>query len=44
MIEGGLPNRAQKMVNKWAKKYQDDLLELSETQKFKILPGRVFAF
>ena len=39
MIEGDLPNRAQKMVKEWAKMYQDDLLELWETQKFKILPG-----
>ena len=39
MIEGDLPNRAQKMVIEWAKMYQDDLLELWETQKFKILPG-----
>ena len=39
MIEGDLPNRAQKMVIEWAKMYQDDLLELWETQKFKKLPG-----
>jgi len=39
MIEGDLPNRAQKMVKEWAKIYQDDLLELWETQKFKKLPG-----
>ena len=39
MIEGDLPNRAQKMVKEWAKMYQSDLLELWETQKFKKLPG-----
>jgi hypothetical protein len=39
MIEGDLPNRAQKMVKEWAKMYQDDLFNLWETQKFKKLPG-----
>ncbi len=39
MIEGDLPNRAQKMVKEWAEMYQDDLLELWETQKFRKLPG-----
>ena len=39
MIEGDLPNRAQKMIKEWGKMYQDDLLELWETQKFKKLPG-----
>ena len=39
MIEGDLPNRAQKMVREWAVMYQDDLLELWKTQEFKKLPG-----
>ena len=39
MIEGDLPNRAQKMVEEWAIMYQDDLSELWVTQKFKKLPG-----
>ena len=39
MIEGDLPNRAQRMVKEWATMYQEDLLELWETQKFRKLPG-----
>ena len=39
MIEGDLPNRAQKMVKEWAIMYQDDLMELWKTQEFKKLPG-----
>ncbi len=39
MIEGDLPNRAQKMVREWAVMYRDDLLELWKTQEFKKLPG-----
>lgn len=39
MIEGDLPNRAQKMVKEWAVMYQDDLMELWKTQKFKKFPG-----
>lgn len=39
MIEGDLPNRAQKMVKEWSEMYQDDLMELWKSQKFKKLPG-----
>ena len=39
MIEGDLPNRAQKMVKEWAGMNQDDLMELWKTQKFKKIPG-----
>jgi len=39
MIEGDLPNRAQKMVKEWAEMYQDDLTELWKTQRFMKLPG-----
>jgi hypothetical protein len=39
MIEGDLPNRAQKMVKEWAGMYKDDLLEMWKTQNFKKLPG-----
>ena len=39
MIEGDLPNRAQKMIKEWADHYRDDLLEMWKTQKFKNLPG-----
>jgi len=39
MMEGDLPTRAQKMVKEWASLYQDDLLDMWKTQKFKKLPG-----
>lgn len=39
MIEGDLPNRAQKLVKEWAEMYHDDLIEMWKTQKFKKLPG-----
>ena len=35
MIEGDLPNRAQRMVKEWAELYKKDLLEMWETQKYK---------
>lgn len=39
MMEGDLPIRAQKMIKEWANMYQDDLLDVWKTQKFKKLPG-----
>ena len=39
MIEGDLPNRAQRMVKEWAEFYRNDLLEMWKTQEFKKLPG-----
>jgi hypothetical protein len=39
MIEGDLPNRAQKLVKEWAEMYHDDLIEMWKTQVFKKLPG-----
>ena len=39
MIEGDLPNRAQKLVKEWAAMYEKDLLEMWENQQFKKLPG-----
>ena len=39
MIEGDLPNRAQRMVKEWAEFYKKDLLEMWETQEYKKLPG-----
>jgi len=39
MIEGDLPNRAQKMIKEWGMMYKDDLMELWRTQKFRELPG-----
>jgi len=39
MIEGDLPNRAQKMVKEWAALYQGALMEIWKTQNFKKFPG-----
>jgi Domain of unknown function (DUF4160) len=39
MIEGDLPNRAQKLTIEWAQKYQKELKEMWDTQKFIKLPG-----
>jgi hypothetical protein len=39
MIEGDLPNRAQKLVKEWGAMYHDDLIEMWKAQVFKKLPG-----
>jgi hypothetical protein len=41
MIEGDLPNRANKMVVEWATRYQSELLEMWQTQQFNKLPPLV---
>jgi hypothetical protein len=38
IIEGDLPGRAQKLVLEWATLYQQDLLEMWNTQEFRKLP------
>jgi Domain of unknown function (DUF4160) len=38
IIEGDLPSRAQKLVLEWAMLYQQDLLEMWNTQQFRKLP------
>jgi hypothetical protein len=38
MIEGDLPSRAQKLVLEWATLYQQDLLQMWNTQEFRKLP------
>ena len=38
MIEGDLPNRAKKMIIEWADFYQDELMEMWNTQEFRKLP------
>ncbi len=38
IIEGDLPSRAQKLVLEWAILYQQDLLEMWNTQEFRKLP------
>ncbi|MGW8258225.1 MAG: DUF4160 domain-containing protein [Thermoguttaceae bacterium] len=39
MIEGDLPNRAQRLVREWGDHYRAELLEMWNTQQFKQLPG-----
>ncbi len=39
MVEGDLPNRAQKLVREWCQLYKNDLMTMWETQEFKKLPG-----
>lgn len=38
IMEGDLPKRAQKLVIDWASLYQQDLLEMWESQEFRKLP------
>ncbi|NJO16829.1 MAG: DUF4160 domain-containing protein [Thioploca sp.] len=38
MIEGDLPHRATQMVLEWASRYQQELLEMWNTQEFRKLP------
>ena len=38
MIEGDLPPRARRLVNEWAKKHQDELKKMWDSQKFRKLP------
>ena len=39
MIEGELPQRAQRLVRDWATQHQSAMLEMWKTQKFEQLPG-----
>ena len=39
MIEGDLPRRAQNMVLEWAQNYQNEMLEMWQTQEYRKLPG-----
>jgi len=39
MMAGDLPRRAQKMIREWAQLYQNDLLNMWNTQGFNKLPG-----
>ena len=38
MIEGDLPNRELSLVLKWARKHQNELMEIWITQEFKKIP------
>ncbi len=39
LIEGDLPNRAEKLVKEWASLYKNDLKKIWNEQDFKKLPG-----
>jgi len=39
MIEGDLPQRAQRMIVDWSTQYKTDLLQMWQTQNHKKLPG-----
>lgn len=39
MIVGDMPKRSQQMVKQWASQYQNDLLEMWQTNEFRQLPG-----
>ena len=38
VIEGDLPSRAQKLILEWATLYQQDLMQMWNTQEFRKLP------
>jgi hypothetical protein len=38
IIEGDLPSRAEKLVLEWATLYQQDLVQMWNTQEFRKLP------
>jgi len=39
MIEGDLPQRAQRLVRDWGETYQDELLRMWNENEFRQLPG-----
>lgn len=39
MIEGDLPNKAQKLVKEWADKYQSEIKKMWDTKSIIKLPG-----
>jgi hypothetical protein len=39
MMVGDLPRRSQQLIQEWAALYQNELLDMWETNKFKKLPG-----
>ena len=39
LIEGDLPLRARKLVREWAALYQQELLQMWDSNEFKRLPG-----
>lgn len=41
MIEGDLPQKALKLVQEWASQYQNELMQIWETQEFIKIPPLV---
>lgn len=39
MIVGDLPKRSQRLIKEWASQYQNDLLQMWQTNEFRKLPG-----
>jgi hypothetical protein len=39
MLEGDLPERAQRLVREWGAQYQQELLRMWNSNEFKRLPG-----
>jgi len=39
MIEGDLPMRAHRLVREWGEQYQQELLQMWNSNEFKRLPG-----
>lgn len=39
MIEGDLPQRAQRLINEWAEPYKGELERMWKTQEYQKLPG-----
>ena len=39
MMVGDMPKRSQRLIKKWSSQYQNDLLEMWQTNEFRKLPG-----
>ena len=39
MMVGDLPKRSQRLIREWASQYQNDLLQMWQTNEFRQLPG-----
>lgn len=39
MMVGDLPKRSQRLIKEWASQYQNDLLQMWQTNEFRKLPG-----
>lgn len=39
MMVGDLPKRSQRFIREWASQYQNDLLQMWQSNEFKKLPG-----